>query len=230
MGSLEKTGKFDLHLHSKYSADALPGPESIVKEALCKRLKGFAMTDHNSVAGFAELKKLQKQEKGLLIVRGEEVKICENGKCTGELLCYFLQEKIKPAGFGEVLDAAREQDALISIAHPFDFGRKPFCGGLEKAAQKVDAVEVFNARSYSARANELAKEFAEKQKLAFTAGSDAHSLAEIGNAGIECDARNEEELRKAILKRKCKVFGKERASRLGQSACSLKARIGFKES
>ncbi|MDO8647639.1 MAG: PHP domain-containing protein [Candidatus Diapherotrites archaeon] len=222
-------GKFDLHLHSLHSADALPKPESIAKQALKQGLAGFAITDHNSTAAFAEFKKLQKQNRKLLIVLGEEVKIIENEKCAGELLCYFLQEEIKPASFGEILDSAKEQDALTSIAHPFDIRRAGFAKDLGKEFRKVDAIEVFNGRACDKEVNEKAASFIEKHKFPFTAGSDAHSLGEIGLAGVECNAKNKEELRKAILKRKCKVFGSETTSAFNQAIISAKARIGGKE-
>ena len=221
--------KFDLHVHSGHSADALPKPESIVKQALKQGLAGFAITDHNSTAAFAEFKKLQKQNRQLLIVLGEEAKIIENEKCVGELLCYFLQEEIKPASFGEILDSAKEQTALTSIAHPFDVARKPFAKDLGKEFKRVDAIEAFNTRAYTKKANEKAARFAEEHKIPFTAGSDAHSLEEIGKAGIECNAKSGEELRRAILKRKCKIFGKETTSVLGQMIVSAKARLGFND-
>lgn len=217
--------KFDLHLHSKYSKDAIPRPESIAREALRKGLKGFAITDHNSTESFAEFKALQKKHKELLIVPGEEVKILEQGKPMGELLCYFLLQKIERASLGEILDAARAQDALVSVAHPFDSGRIEFRKDLEKSSGKLDAVEVFNARSFTERANELALKFAERRSMPFTAGSDAHSLKEIGIAGVECNAESAEELRKALLKRKCKVFGNERTSWIRQQIVSARARV-----
>ena len=215
--------RFDLHLHSKYSPDAIPKPESILKQAKALGLKGFAITDHNSTASFKEFRQLQKKEKETIIVLGEEVKIIEEGKIKGEMLCYFLQDEIKPASFEEIIEAAKKQGALTSIAHPFDFGRKPFTKDAGKEFRKVHALEVFNARAYSAEANRKALEFAEKRKLPFTAGSDAHSLQELGKA------KSPEELRKAILKRKCMVFGTERTAKMEQGICSAKARLMLNE-
>lgn len=227
---MEKTpSRFDLHLHSKHSPDALPKPESIVKEALRKGLKGFAITDHNSIASFPEFKKLQKQNKNLLVIFGEEVKIIENEKCLGELLCFFLQEEIRPSSFEEILDSARKQNALVSVAHAFDFKRKGFEKELERELKKIDAIEVFNARAHSDYANSKALSIAEKHSFPFTAGSDSHSLEELGIAGIECSAESEEELRKAILKRKCKVFGEKTTPAFRQWEISVLARVGGKE-
>ena len=225
---MEKFGKFDLHVHSKHSKDAISTPASLCKEALKKGLAGFAITDHNSIASFQEFKKLQKQNKDFLAVLGEEVKIIENGKVQGELLCYFLQEKIQPASFGEILDSARKQNALVSVAHAFDNFRKPFRKDLSKEFKKVQAIETFNARSYTFKANKQALGFCERKKLPFTAGSDAHSLVELGKAGIECNAKSEEELRRAILKRKCSVFKTHLTPMPSQWLCTALARLPFK--
>jgi len=220
--------KFDLHLHSKYSADALPKPESISRETLRKGLKGFAITDHCNTGAFKEFKQLQKKDKNLLVVFGEEVKILENERFVGELLCYFLQEEIKPASFEEIIDNAKKQNALVSIAHPFDFSRNGFEKDLGKEFRKVQAIEAFNARAYTASANDKALDFAEKHSFPFTAGSDAHSLQEVGKAGLECNASSEEELRKAILKRKCTIFSNGLIPKTSQLVCSIRARLNFK--
>lgn len=221
--------KFDLHVHSKYSPDALAKPESIAKQALLKGLAGFAITDHNRISSFQKFKELQKQNKELLVIFGEEVKIIEEGKVIGELLCYFLQEEIKPASFNEIIDDAKTQGALVSIAHPFDFSRRSFGKELEIELKKVDAVEAFNARSYTASANKKAKAFVKKHCFPFTAGSDAHSLEEVGNAGLECSAGSEEELRKVVLKRECKIFSSEGIGFAKQWYYSTIARLGLKE-
>jgi hypothetical protein len=42
-----------------------------------------------------------------------------------------------------------------------------------------------------------------------TAGSDAHSHFEIGNAYIEVEAKNLDELKEAILKKKVKIQGRQ---------------------
>lgn len=209
-------GVFDLHLHSKYSHDAVSEPQKIVKKALAAGLAGFAITDHNTIASFEEFKKIKKElanpknsgfkktknsNSDFLIIFGEEVKIVEDGKTQGELLCYFLEKKINPASMGEILDSAHEQDAVVSIAHPFDVYRKPFRKELEAEYKKVDAIEAWNGRAYKKIFNSKAADFVKTKNFPFTAGSDSHSIFEIRKTGFECDAQTEEELRKAILKK-----------------------------
>ena len=46
----------------------------------------------------------------------------------------------------------------------------------------VDAIEIFNARSFIATINDESKEYARVNKLSGTVGSDAHTLIEVGRA------------------------------------------------
>lgn len=224
--------KFDMHVHSKYSQDINSREElqKIVLRAKKEGLAGIAITDHNNAKAFKEIEALKKQEKEMLIIKGEEVMVKENGEICGELLCYFLQEEIKPAGFQEIIDVARKQDALVSIAHPFDTARISF-QQIEKRFPKVDAIEVFNSRTSTETANKKAEEFSAVKGIPWTAGSDAHSLLEIGRAGIISDASSEENLRKAILKKLVTVFGKRASAvaKLDLKAKALLRRLGAKK-
>jgi predicted metal-dependent phosphoesterase TrpH len=50
---------------------------------------------------------------------------------------------------------------------------------------EVDIIEVFNARSLSAGSSTRAAKMAQKYGKLASAGSDAHTLSEIGNAYVE---------------------------------------------
>ncbi|NIR43865.1 MAG: PHP domain-containing protein, partial [Gemmatimonadetes bacterium] len=52
----------------------------------------------------------------------------------------------------------------------------------------VDVVEVFNARIHRPSLNERARRWAEQRELPGGAGSDAHTLREIGRAVVEVPA------------------------------------------
>ncbi len=215
---------FDMHTHSCFSRDALPRPASIARQAERIGLAGIAVTDHNGTGSFSSFGRVS--GKKLLVVFGEEVKVVEGGRCMGEVLCYFVRERIKPGSFGEVLDSARDQGCLVASAHPFDARRSGFAD--KSLLKRLDAVEAFNARA-SEKANSLATGFAMKNRVPVVAGSDAHSLAEIGKGGIECNAQSGEELRKAIMKRECFVYSSSPAPPFAQWVCSAKARLGFME-
>ncbi len=76
------------------------------------------------------------------------------------------------------------------MPHPFDRARaasrlaRP---ALERlvAAGEIDVIEVFNARATFAEDNAEALAFALAHKLPMSAGSDAHTLMEVGRAYVE---------------------------------------------
>jgi predicted metal-dependent phosphoesterase TrpH len=168
----------DLHSHTAWSKDCLTSFEHIIR--LCGRrgVDRIAITDHNTAEGALALHKLAPE----LIIVGEEVMTTQ-----GELLAYFVQESI-PAGLtpDETIRRLREQGAIISVSHPFDRLRKGAWdeADLLRIVDKIDAVEVFNARCLFAEDNAKALRFAQAHGLAGTAGSDAHVGMEYGRAMV----------------------------------------------
>jgi predicted metal-dependent phosphoesterase TrpH len=197
--------RIDLHVHSQYSKDALSKPESIIKQIKQKGISGIAITDHNSTAAWQKLLPLAKKA-GVMVVKGEELKVKEHGRTIGELLCFFMQHGIDSFDLDEIVDAARQQDALLFIAHPFDVFRNNW--KRLDYWKKFQGIEVFNSRCILNSWNKKAMRFAREHNFPATAGSDAHTPREIGRAFVECDAGNEEELRKAILGRRVKIAGR----------------------
>jgi predicted metal-dependent phosphoesterase TrpH len=211
---------FDLHMHSRYSVDALTKPETIVK--ICKKNSwGFSLTDHNNMNAYTKgkIKEIAKKEK-VLCIPGEEIKVLsgknaslngkikENGnrkqKCVGEVIAYFLEKEIAPCSFEEILDEVKKQDALLSCPHPFDWPRKNF-KDFEKKMKYFSCMEVFNARAYYMGLNNKSLDFFEtkaKGKLAPLGVSDAHTPEEIGNGLTEINATTLEGIRKEIKKKK----------------------------
>jgi predicted metal-dependent phosphoesterase TrpH len=200
--------KIDLHCHSYYSNDGISSPEKLIKTALKRGLDGIALTDHNTTQGWKEAIEVAKKLNAILVL-GEEIKIKKEGKTVGEILAYFIKEEIDPKGktIEDVIQEIKKQGGIAIIAHPFSW-RKKF-RELEKYKNLVDGIEVFNARSQTKKGNKKSFEFAEKNNLAMTAGSDAHSHFEIGNAYIEAEAKNLDELKEAILKKKVKIQGRQ---------------------
>ena len=214
---------FDLHLHSRFSIDALSKPQTIVK--VCKKKGiGFALTDHNNMGAYSakpSVKKLAK-DAGVFLIPGEEIKVFSeknNSKgeriVAGEVVAYFLHKPIVPNTFGEILDSVHEQDALLSCPHPFDWPRKNF-KSFPKVWKHFDCMEIYNARAYYNGLNKKAKAFSEKPsvkgKIALLGVSDAHTPKEIGNGLTEINATNEEEFRKEIKKCRTKVVPTNRAN------------------
>ena len=218
--------KIDTHIHSIYSGHAALSPKDIVSFG---KKTGIvpALTDHNCVSGWPAFGREAKRQ-GVPFILGEEVRVFESGKCLGELLCLFLRERVEPGELWDVIDAAKAQGALVSAAHPFDFLRKAlFCRARDpkKIMKKIDAVEAWNSRSWTRKANASAMEFAEKNRCAVTAGTDAHFSLELGNAFLEVDAGSLDEARKKIAKGKATFYGKMSPKRI--HVMTQMAKIGF---
>lgn len=195
----------DLHVHSRYSSDAITMPETAVKAA--KKLGiGFALTDHNTTAGWRVFSALAKKNK-IPLVLGEELKVYSKGEFCGELMGLFMNSPVKSKEYMDVIDELHSQGALVNVPHPFDAFRRHFDFSFE-CRKKIDLFEVFNSRTYFGRYNKQAERFAEKHKIPMVAGSDAHLPREIGNAYTAVDASGLEEARKLLAKGKCTWSGR----------------------
>uniref|UniRef100_A0A7V4KEF3 PHP domain-containing protein n=1 Tax=Fervidobacterium pennivorans TaxID=93466 RepID=A0A7V4KEF3_FERPE len=193
----------DLHVHSKYSKDSRLEPEKILKLATAKGLGGIAVTDHNTVYGGLIARKVSKGD--LLVIVGSEIKTER-----GEVMGLFLNEEIPERSFFDVVDAIRDQGGIVVLPHPFDrLRRSSFLKIREECLNFIDCIEVFNSRCIRGEFNHLAESFAALHNLPVTAGSDAHLANEIGLAGIMVNADEEEEVRKAILKKEVRIFGRK---------------------
>lgn len=209
---------FDLHMHSRFSIDALSKKETIVK--VCKKNGwAFALTDHNNMGayvGAASITKLAKKA-GVFCIPGEEIKVISSdgsGKTAGEVVAYFLQKPILPAPFEEVLDSVKSQGALISCPHPFDWPRKNF-KEFPRMWKKFDCMELYNARAYYSGLNKKSLRFFQEHSagdyLAGLGVSDAHTPEEIGNGLTEINAVNENEFRREIKKKRTRVVARFKA-------------------
>ncbi|MBU2475945.1 PHP domain-containing protein [Candidatus Micrarchaeota archaeon] len=198
--------KIDCHIHSFRSGDSVNRPKTIIHMAHKKDL-AIAITDHNTNRAWKEMNSLGRTGK-VKVIQGEEIMTFDEKKIGGELIGLFMNEYVKPGNYLEVIDSLREQDAFITVPHPFDFLRSNF-SYLKTEFKKIDAVEVFNSRCYSDSFNSKAKAFALAHNLPVTAGSDAHFPEEIGNAFIELPkAFSLEDARKMMKKNLVKVSGK----------------------
>ena len=191
-----------MHVHCNHSSDAISKPETIMQTAKSKGLV-VAITDHNTVSAWPLFQKLSK-EMSWPFIQGEEVKVIESGKCTGEIIGLFMQGKVKPGSAGEVFDAIHGQGGLAMVVHPFDVFRNDF-HGLKDFVKRIDLLEVFNSRTTLESHNKKAFEFAEKHGLPKTANSDAHIPEEIGMSFTEVNASTLEEARRELLMGRAKL-------------------------
>lgn len=200
--------KIDLHCHSYYSNDAVSSPEKLLESALKKGLDGIALTDHDTIVGWKAATTAAKKM-GALLIFGEEIKTKRNGKTIGDILGLFLKKEIKSREPFEVIKEIKTQGGIVIIPHPFHFPEN-FRDNLEKYAELIDGVEVFNARMPFYFPNKKALKFAEKYNLAMTASSDAHYWREAGDGyTIAEGVKNLEEFKEAIFKKRIKIGGKK---------------------
>ena len=167
----------DLHMHTSASHDCLSTPADVVERARECGLDRIAVTDHNEIAGALEARALDPD----LVIVGEEVRTSEGL----DLIGLWVEERIPPGGsFREVADAIHAQQGVVYVPHPFDARRgtdEPFLDGLVDC---VDAVEAFNARVHDGSRNARASAWARRHALPVGAGSDAHTLREIGRGTV----------------------------------------------
>lgn len=164
----------------------------MIQRAKQRGLDKIVITDHNTIQGALIARQM---DPGFVIV-GEEIKTTK-----GELLACFVKQEV-PKGLPplEAIQMLRSQGAFISVSHPFDLYRSGWnLKDLEMITPLVDAIETFNARVIHKSMNDDAQAYAAKHQLAGTAGSDAHSLIEIGAVALDLpDFEDAESLRTAI--------------------------------
>jgi len=162
-----------------HSPDSKTTPEQLI--ARCKEtgIDCIAVTDHNTIAGSVELKRLAPFK----VIVSSEIHTLD-----GEIIGYFLKEEIPgklPAT--ETVTLIKQQGGLVCVPHPFDAlrGSAITRRALDEILNKVDIIEVFNARSFYRRYNTMARRFAAQHRLPGSAGSDAHTPDEIGKTYVE---------------------------------------------
>ena len=166
----------DLHSHTFWSKDSLTSLETVLRLCEQRGIDRIAITDHNTIGGALALKALAPDR----VIVGEEIMTTQ-----GEILAYYVHEAVPPGlSPEETIRRLRDQGAVISVSHPFDRLRQGAwrADDLLRIVDKVDAVEVFNARCLFTQDNARAAAFAARHCLPGTAGSDAHTEPEYGRA------------------------------------------------
>ena len=166
--------KVDLHIHTRYSRDCLMDPAAVIARAREVGLDRIAITEHDNIGGALATRELAPE----FVLVGEEIMTT-----VGELIAYFVEEEVPPGLTpAEAIARLREQGAVISISHPLDSWRHAAMGeaNVLSIIDQVDALEGFNARSLYREDNGRAQALAKEHGKLITAGSDAHSLVEIG--------------------------------------------------
>jgi predicted metal-dependent phosphoesterase TrpH len=213
--------RVDMHLHTRHSFDCLSDPEAVLARARAAGIDVICVTDHNELAGALAL---QARHPGHVIA-GEEVKTAERVDIIG----LFLREPI-PKGTPalETCRRIRAQGGIVYVPHPFAGGKGGGGRILREIEGEVDAVEGFNGRIHDPRLNARAVAWAAERGLPVGAGSDAHTLGEVGGTWVEMPRCALEPAPFLAALRKARLHGtaSSRAVHLASTFAKLRKRIG----
>ena len=185
--------RIDPHLHTRFSGDAIISPKLIVEQLYAHPfIKAVAITDHNTMQGYIEVRKLASSYQDLTIIPGVEVSTHH-----GDIIVLGVEEKPSHAStVWEVVDFAKARAGVIVIPHPYRIN------GIGDLAETVpaDAIEVINPTA-TLRENKMAQELAKMKHLPGIAGSDAHAPTHMFTAYTEVNADPEtDEILRALKK------------------------------
>ena len=175
------TMRIDMHLHTVGSWDCLSDPERVLETALARGFHRIAITDHNRVhVGLRMAERYPDQ-----VIPGEEVKTAEGIDVIG---LYLSEEIPKGTPAEETIERIREQGGVPYLPHPYAGGKGGGGRYAEQLGQLCDVIEVFNARLHDPAMNQRAESLARRYGKLVGAGSDAHTIGELGNAWVELPA------------------------------------------
>lgn len=182
--------RMDLHCHTEVSHDCRTALRDIPGWMLRTNTRVIAVTDHDQQRGGPALRAII-EDLGLgdrlSVVAGEEVTTSE-----GELIGLFLQERIPPKlSPEETVREIRAQGGLVMLQHGFDplkrYRLRP--EATVRISADIDIVETFNSRLSRHHWNRVAAQWAQERQRPTCAGSDAHTLRDIGEAWVETPFR-----------------------------------------
>ncbi len=179
--------KADLHIHSNYSFDSSNTLEQIIERCRQAGINCIAIADHGTAEGALKMQNLAP----FPVIVAEEI-LTPNGEIMG----MFLKETVPTnIPLAEAIARVKEQDGLVCIPHPFDTFTRVGLGSktMLTIIDDIDIIEVLNARSPITTRSSQSFAFAEKYGKVASAGSDAHTLMEIGNAYVEMPEFNSKE-------------------------------------
>jgi dephospho-CoA kinase len=173
--------RIDFHMHSWGSHDCLSQPEAVLAAARARGVERIALTDHDRL----DVSLAMAARHPDAVIPAEEVRTAEGIDVIG-LYLHTAIPRGTPAR--AACDRIREQGGLVYLPHPYAGGKGGGGKLADALAPHVDVVEVFNGRLHDPRQNELAAALAERHGKARGAGSDAHTVGEVGRSWVELPA------------------------------------------
>lgn len=196
-----KMFKLDTHNHtSEISSCSVITAKDMVLAYKATGYDGIVITDHYYKEYFEQMLQKNWEEKiqqyligyhnaldigkeiGLTVLLGLELRLV--GSCN-EYLIYGIDEDFlihNPMLYNysikEIRKIANDNDLLVIQAHPFRVGM------VAMGVDVLDGVEVYNGNPNHNSYNNIAFEYAIKNNLIKTSGSDCHFIEGVGNGGI----------------------------------------------
>ncbi|SDQ67275.1 PHP domain-containing protein [Natronobacterium texcoconense] len=196
----------ELHAHSSLSYDGRDPVELILEQAEAVGLDAIAITDHDEIDASLEAAE-RAPEYGLVGIPGIEI-----SSKAGHILGLGVEEAVPPGlSYETTIEEIHAQGGLAVIPHPFQESRHGVMARISREElTKGDAIEVYNSRLLTGRANRQAERFAQSRNLPMTAGSDAHISEMVGQAVTRVDAeeRSTDAILEAVRQGKTSVEGK----------------------
>jgi hypothetical protein len=170
--------RIDLHLHTWGSWDCLSDPEEVLARALARGVDRIAITDHDRLGVALDMAERHPDR----VIPGEEVRTAEGFDLIGLYLTEEIPARTPARG---VCEEVRRQGGVLYLPHPYASGKGGSGRFAEEMAPLVDVVETFNARLHPAARNDPAVDLAHRHGRLRGAGSDAHTVGEVGGAWVE---------------------------------------------
>ncbi len=164
----------DLHVHTQFSACSRLSLDEILEHAADRGLDGVCLTDHHSVQALGQITP-GLQPNGLRLFVGQEY-----SSDHGDFLIFGPQTALAPGLTAQaLLSSVANAGGAAVAAHPF----RPQCPIPEFIVREklCRIVESVNGRN-SLAANHSVAQWLRRYDLIECAGSDAHTLEELGKA------------------------------------------------
>lgn len=169
-------------MHTYHSIDSCTSYDQLITACQKKSINCVALADHGTTLGARELSR----------IAPFKVIVCEEVMTPfGEIMGMFLSEDIPDKiTVEDTIRLIKDQKGLVCIPHPFDLARPSAFRNLKKLESimdSVDIIEVFNSRSLYPSSDKKAADLAKCYHKIMSAGTDAHTPAEIGYVNVEMD-------------------------------------------
>ena len=161
------------HIHTHHSFDCTVPPYKIVEKAVRMKIDTLIITDHDTLAGSVEAAAYAaKKGYSLYIPIAAEFTTDIGDVIVSGVSPDFSFEKDRRS----LCRKAKDQGGFTLLPHPYKGHKLQLID-----YDLIDCIEIYNARC-TVEENLLALQLARELKKAKIYGSDAHTLADLGNA------------------------------------------------